>query len=64
MGFFFRRITDPWAENSTPLESFEYSANWPGTLANPNYPDTFTGFDTPTNTTPLESFEPEDGWSV
>lgn len=60
----FYRVVDPWSIITTPLESFEYSGNWPGTLQDPNYPNTFTGFNTPTNTTPLESFEPEDGWSV
>jgi hypothetical protein len=54
---------DPWNVQSVS-ETFEYSGNWPGTLQDPNYPATFTGFDTPSNTTPLESFEPAGGWSV
>jgi hypothetical protein len=28
-------------------EGFEFVQNWPGTIANTNYPDTFTGFSTP-----------------
>lgn len=45
-----------------PLSSFEYDESWPGTLANPNYPATFTGFSTPSDQTPLESFEASGGW--
>lgn len=41
--------------------SFEYIENWPGTINNINYPDTFTGFDSPTASI-SESFEPASGW--
>jgi hypothetical protein len=54
-----RQYVDPFSVGTrTPLESFEYAGNWPGTIADPvNYPPTFTGFSTPSNETPLESFE-------
>lgn len=46
---------DPWT--TSVATSFEYVESWPGTLADSGYPDTFTGFLTPSDATPLESFE-------
>lgn len=42
-------------------ESFEYSESWSGTINNVNYPDTFTGFDSPSASI-NEAFELSDGW--
>lgn len=37
-------------------ENFEYSEGWSGTIQNIYYPNTFTGFETPTDSI-LETFE-------
>jgi hypothetical protein len=66
MGVVFYKRVDPFFNAGggvTITESFEYEGNWPGTLSDPNYPNTFTGFSTPSDTTPLESFELSDGWT-
>jgi hypothetical protein len=41
-------------------ENFEYTEGWSGTILNVNYPDTYTGFDTPTDSL-TETFEGS-GW--
>lgn len=53
----------PAPEPFTGVEtSFEFNEAWPGTRNDLDYPDTFTGFSTPTNITPLENFELETAW--
>jgi hypothetical protein len=42
-----RDPTDPFTPLVVELEGFEYLQDWPGSIADPGYPDTFTGFDTP-----------------
>jgi hypothetical protein len=42
--------------------SFEYGEAWSGTLPDPGYPASFTGFAAPSAITPLESFEYATAW--
>lgn len=62
MGIYYKRVVDPFSVQMI-TESFENSGNWSGTLSDPNYPSSFTGFSTPSDTTPVESFELADGWT-
>jgi len=55
-------IRDPFfAPTNSSLEGFEFAGGWSGTIANPEYPDTFD-FASPTNSS-FDSFEFADGWS-
>lgn len=46
----------------TMEEKFEFAEGWPGTIADPLYPDSYTGFTTTPTATELESFEFAEDW--
>ena len=56
-----RDPVDPFTPLAVEAEGFEFVQSWPGTIANTNYPDTFTGFSTPLSTA-SDDFGFAQGW--